>query len=293
MLSRSHSLALLLLLFAGAAGVPSAVSPPIPMGRIQTMPTGGSNAHNTIQLASANDRTCSLSLSLIPSCCLLVAGMVGGPPPMSRHLSRMASFGLPGGGSLAGPSDWRALVTVEERVSIRRRVRDAYARLCPTYEALLDTLTAVDEELLFACTQSRIDYFKAAIDWDARIQLKRQQLTQSAAAAAAANGQSTAAPATAGKKRAADDLSSSSVSLLENNSDLLPPASSTPSPPPHSASASASAADSSSALSRLPTLSPPQLTSPVGLPKSPSKDMASSLVALGKTESQSNKRQRN
>ena len=152
--------------------------------------------------------------------------VVGSPPtPFSRQLTRLPStsgFGN-GGGMPMATGEWRANVAVEERINIRRKLREAYSKHCPTYEQLLETVVAVDEELLFSCSTNRIDYFKSSIDWDARIQLKRQQLKGSAAAQ---NGPSTVGDVNS-KKRPADDLSGRSVSLLNeigiNNSDLLPP----------------------------------------------------------------------
>lgn len=226
------------------------------------------------------------------------------PPPstFTRQLSRLPSGPLGvGPNSTFQTSDWRAGVAVEERINIRRKLREAYFKHCPTYEQLLDTVTAVDEELLFSCSNNRIDYFKSSIDWDSRIQLKRQQLKSTsfangsaAAAAASSSSSSSASPQGVGnKKRSLDDSNSNSVSLLEvgiNNSDLLPL---------HAAAASSSLdmppvsqlLASSSLLVASPSSSPP-------FPKSPSKDTASSLVALGASSSSSSsqpasKKQRN
>jgi hypothetical protein len=165
---------------------------------------------------------------------------------------------------------------VEERINIRRKLREAYFKHCPTYEQLLDTVTAVDEELLFSCSNNRIDYFKSSIDWDSRIQLKRQQLKSAGAPAAAAAASSSPNGGLSKKRSVPDDLSGSSVSLLEiaiNNSDLLPAA---------------------SAALQIPPVS--QLTGGVP-PKSPAKETASSLVTLGRGQeaasSQPTKKQRN
>lgn len=154
----------------------------------------------------------------------------GAPVPFTRQVSRLPAGGA--GSTLGLSSEWRAGVSVEERIGIRRKLREAYFRHCPSYEALLETVTAVDEELLFACSQSRLDYFKSGIDWDGKIQIKRQQLkgsAQATAAAAAEGGTAAAASAMGGKKRSLDgsNLSASSTSVLGeigiNNSDLLPP----------------------------------------------------------------------
>ena len=49
---------------------------------------------------------------------------------------------------------------------------------------LLELVQAVEEELLFAGSGSRLDYFKAAIDYEARLRIKKQQLGLPHAAAA-------------------------------------------------------------------------------------------------------------
>ena len=41
---------------------------------------------------------------------------------------------------------------------------------------LLELVQAVEEELLFAGSGSRLDYFKAAIDYEARLRIKKLQL---------------------------------------------------------------------------------------------------------------------
>jgi len=38
-------------------------------------------------------------------------------------------------------------------------------------------VAALDEELLFAHSQSRLEYFKTAIDWENRVQVKRKQMS--------------------------------------------------------------------------------------------------------------------
>lgn len=192
--------------FAGIGGFPPAVSPPTGIARFSTLQPHGAGA----------------------------GPFVTAPTSFSRQISRLPSTA---GGVFAGGAggDWRANVAVEERITIRRKLREAYFKHCPTYEQLLEVVTAVDEELLFSCSANRLDYFKSSIDWDGRIALKRQQLknTPTSATAAAANAAAAAAsnehalptangtwPGELTKKRSAEDLSGS-VSLL-NNSDLLP-----------------------------------------------------------------------
>ncbi len=196
------------------------VSPPVHMARFKTAP----GPHGVVPLPPMGN-------SFVVS-----GGTASPPPPFMRQISRIPSAAGVSGGAGAASGEWRAGISVEERISIRRRVKEAYLLRCSTYESLLDTATAVEEELLFACSNNRIDYFKAAIDWDARIQIKRQQLTQhlgkagsAAATVDAANSAAAAAaaPSTAGRKRSADEvgnsLTASSTSLLDSsfsNADL-------------------------------------------------------------------------
>jgi hypothetical protein len=185
---------------AGVGGM--RLSPPTGIARYTTAPTAGQGGN---------------------------PGVVTAPTPFARQISRQPSTGV-----FAG--EWRASVAVEERINIRRKLREAYFKHCPTYEQLLDVVTAVDEELLFSCSANRIDYFKSSIDWDGRIALKRQQLKNATttAAAASSNGSAAASPNGTGaltkkRSRGEEDLTAGSVSLFEvpiNNSDLLPRANS-------------------------------------------------------------------
>lgn len=207
----------------------------------------------------------------------------GGGAGFSRQVSRLPSVGLNGA---VQSGDWRALVSVEERITIRRRLREAYLRHCTSYNDLLDTATAVDEELLFACSTNRIDFFKSSIDWDTRIQIKCQQLKNplTATGAASAAGAAAAPPSANGmgaKKRSMDDaaggnLSASSTSLLASslfgNADL----------------AALPAAPSASSTLQLPPVS--QLRAGAAFPAA-SVDLAN-LLAAGDAAQQANKKQR-
>jgi len=211
------------------AGVGVGVSPAVNMLRFSTM---GPHGHITVGSGGqlmAPGISALPPMGAFPGAPAPNATGTSSPPPFSRQVTRPTALGGAGGAVLS--SEWRALVSVEERIAIRRKVREAYFRRCPTYESLLDTVTAVDEELLFACSAARIDYFKAAIDWDARIHVKRQQLTKPQAAAlqavAAANGQGSEegeSTALAGRKRAAEETGGTlpATSILEgfSNADL-------------------------------------------------------------------------
>ena len=75
---------------------------------------------------------------------------------------------------------------VEERTGVRSKLRAAYADQCKTYEELLDTVTAIEEELLHMAAPSRLDYFKAGVQFDRRVADKRKQLAAPAAGEGAA-----------------------------------------------------------------------------------------------------------
>ena len=64
---------------------------------------------------------------------------------------------------------------------MRSKLRAAYADQCKTYEELLDTVTAIEEELLHMAAPSRLDYFKAGVQFDRRVADKRKQLAAPAA----------------------------------------------------------------------------------------------------------------
>lgn len=76
-------------------------------------------------------------------------------------------------------SEWRRYLTVEERQTVREKIRAAYRNQCGTYEDLLSTVTAIDEELLHISAPSRLDYFKSGCCFEKRLSEKRKQLPQS------------------------------------------------------------------------------------------------------------------
>ena len=87
-------------------------------------------------------------------------------------LARAASMPLQrqrNGAAAKPPLEWRRFLTVEERTGVRSKLRAAYADQCKTYEELLDTVTAIEEELLHMAAPSRLDYFKAGVQFDRRV----------------------------------------------------------------------------------------------------------------------------
>lgn len=107
---------------------------------------------------------------------------------MSSSLPRSASQGAPGGmtrnGSMASARgsvapreyEWRRFLTVEERQGVRSKIRAAYKASCSTYEDLLATATAIEEELLHISAPSRLDYFKSGCQFGTRVSEKRKQI---------------------------------------------------------------------------------------------------------------------
>ena len=72
--------------------------------------------------------------------------------------------------------DWRTFLTIEERLAVRNKINNAYTGSCKTYEELLDTVVAIEEELLYISAPSRLDYFKSGLEFESRVGLKRKQL---------------------------------------------------------------------------------------------------------------------
>lgn len=221
---------------------------------LTSMPSNGNGSSMNVRLPSGNSIS-NGNIGIIPGVTrsatmnTMTGAMIGAPslgsypagsPPLIRNVSTSRST-TQGGIGIFNTSDWRSSISVEERISLRKRLRDAYQKQCVDYQTLLDTVIAVDEELIFAAANNRLDYFKIAIgtlymafatgscfyllsdacyllsfcdsdiafllfvcsaflffaDWDARIKLKRQQLS----------GSTTLSDSTS-KKRSLDDTMS-------------------------------------------------------------------------------------
>ena len=77
--------------------------------------------------------------------------------------------------------DWSRQMTIEERQFITKKIKSAYLRKTPTYEELLDTCCAIEEEFVFMVAPSRLDYFKSGVQYEKRIVGKLSCLRRSAA----------------------------------------------------------------------------------------------------------------
>lgn len=58
---------------------------------------------------------------------------------------------------------------------MRDKIRSAYQNACSSYDDLLTTVVAIEEELLHISAPSRLDYFKSGCQFDKRVHEKRKQ----------------------------------------------------------------------------------------------------------------------
>jgi len=72
--------------------------------------------------------------------------------------------------------DWSRQISVEERQYVRGKIKASYAKRSPTYEELLETCAAIEEEFVFMVAPSRLDYFKSGVQYEKRISEKIAQL---------------------------------------------------------------------------------------------------------------------
>ena len=59
---------------------------------------------------------------------------------------------------------------------MRHKIKTAYTNSCGTYEDLLDTVIAMEEELLHLSAASRLDYFGKGYKYENIVRAKRKQL---------------------------------------------------------------------------------------------------------------------
>lgn len=76
-------------------------------------------------------------------------------------------------------ADWHLLLSVEERQLIRSKIKSSYSSRARTYEELLETCSAIEEEMLYLFAPSRLDYFKNGMQFDKRVVEKRRQISGS------------------------------------------------------------------------------------------------------------------
>jgi len=126
---------------------------------------------------------------------------------------------------------------------MRDKIRTAYRNACTSYDDLLTTVVAIEEELLHISAPSRLDYFKSGCQFDKRVHEKRKQfganhtntttttttttssstaITTAATNPISPNAVATATPAGAGAARA-DAASSGSAAGDDAPQSTLPP----------------------------------------------------------------------
>jgi len=120
-------------------------------------------------------------LSKPPAMARGISGGIPGPGTFARGVSggvampRLTSQSSTGV-RMAPSVDWRTFLSIEERLAVRNKINNAYTGSCRTFEELLDTVVAIEEELLYISAPSRLDYFKSGLEFESRVGLKRKQL---------------------------------------------------------------------------------------------------------------------
>jgi hypothetical protein len=85
-----------------------------------------------------------------------------------------ASMNMP---SSSRCQDWSRQISLEERQYIRDKIRAAYLKKMEnSFEDLLETCAAIEEELIFSSAPSRLDYFKSGVQFERRVAEKRCQM---------------------------------------------------------------------------------------------------------------------
>ena len=79
-------------------------------------------------------------------------------------------------------TDWHLFISLEERLFIREKIKKSYRNRTSTFEELLDTCCAIEEELIYIAAPSRLDYFKSGVQFEKRVFEKRKQLSGQAIA---------------------------------------------------------------------------------------------------------------
>eukprot|EP00602_Paraphysomonas_sp_CaronLab_P003219 CAMPEP_0185017600 /NCGR_PEP_ID=MMETSP1103-20130426/537_1 /TAXON_ID=36769 /ORGANISM="Paraphysomonas bandaiensis, Strain Caron Lab Isolate" /LENGTH=147 /DNA_ID=CAMNT_0027547089 /DNA_START=168 /DNA_END=611 /DNA_ORIENTATION=- len=121
-------------------------------------------------------------------------------PILKRDSSAMDSSGplqhIASQQPVQAKTDWRLFLTVEERQLIRRKISSAYETKIKSYEELLQICSAIEEELVFISAPSRLDYFKAGLQYEKRVVEKKKQLPDGSAIVAEAQSPSVCSTST-------------------------------------------------------------------------------------------------
>ena len=79
--------------------------------------------------------------------------------------------------SSINPSAWRTYLSKESRQAVREKIRGALATCCNNnVEEVLDMAASIEEEVLFASSLGRLDYFKGSFDYEMLVKKKRREL---------------------------------------------------------------------------------------------------------------------
>lgn len=74
-------------------------------------------------------------------------------------------------------SDWTRQISIDERKSIREKIKAAYIRnISESFTEMLEVCSAVEEELLFSTAPSKLDYMKSGLQYEKRIKRKLNRL---------------------------------------------------------------------------------------------------------------------
>jgi hypothetical protein len=65
--------------------------------------------------------------------------------------------------------DWTKSVNNDERKNICEKLKAVYRKKAPTYEALLEICSAIEEEFLLSEAPSRLDYIKSGVQFERRV----------------------------------------------------------------------------------------------------------------------------
>jgi hypothetical protein len=77
----------------------------------------------------------------------------------------------------SNPVDWARQITADERRYIRDKIKAAYMKkMANSFEDLLETCAAIEEELVFSSAPSRLDYFKSGVQFEKRVAEKRCEM---------------------------------------------------------------------------------------------------------------------
>lgn len=158
--------------FPTGVAVAAALSQLVPHTLTKAASTGLLDTMTSMNMINMNIGLTPLGLQRSASMERMALGSAMGSamgPPLRAQLSQSMQSGMP-------TNEWRGASTIEERGGVRDKIRKAFKRNCNDYEHMVDVATAVCEELLFAVSNTRLEYFRASIQFDNRLSLKRKEL---------------------------------------------------------------------------------------------------------------------